>query len=230
MAAAVNNCIDSYPRPDPRKIAEALRFKWGPLPLWLIEAKALDKTLYKAVKRIDKTEHLRLLSNDELKLRKTVTYRKWVKKLSQSIYHRETAWGVQTIHDASWTTADEFYWMLELPCFPYAIAEDPLITNDVYDRMANYALDIVLTDGLRQIVASDYSGPGYASLDEGSEYLQGTVMRISGDANEALDPDGVKNDLDALIRRGRFDKQFQALTEETKAVHAELLTQRLSRR
>jgi hypothetical protein len=230
MAAAVHKPADTYARPDPRKIAEHCGFKWGPRPVWLVEAEALNKTLYKAKKHIDKTEHLRLLGNDELKLRETATYRKWVKKLSQPVHYREAEWGVQTILDASWTAPGEFYWKVELPCFPRAIADDPLITDDHRNGMYNYPLDIALTNGLHQIVSSAYSGPGEANVDEGDEFLHGTVVEVSGGTNEVLDHYDVAKGLAAMFLDAQFDQHLQTLVNETKAIQSKLLKRLLSHR
>ncbi|MDR6450295.1 hypothetical protein ACTJLC_21885 [Paraburkholderia sp. 22099] len=230
MAAAVHKDTDSYARPGPREIARLCGFDWAPRPLWLIEAEALNKTLYKAKKHIDKTQHLTLLGNDELKLQETATYAKWVKKLSHPVLCREAVWGVQTIHDASWTASGEFYWKVEVHCFPRAIAEDPLITDDHRDGMYNYPLDIVLTNGLYQLVTSAYCGPGEVDVDEGDEFLHGTVVDVSGGANEVLDDHDVAKGLAAIFLDGQFDQQFQALVNETKAIQSKALKRRLSQR
>lgn len=225
MDAEVTKNAVAFVRPDRHAMAEALGLKYGSLPPCLVDFMALNRTLTKAVKNIDKDEHLRLLSADETQLSKTSTFERHVRKLSLFTFYRETSWGIQTFVDTSIASGGDHFWGLKVRCHPSVIIEDPLILKDVCEWRGythNYALDMVLVEGMREMIYSRYSGPGEIIVDEGDEFTEGMIIEITGGANESLDSIRVAHGLENVFERGEFDALFLKLVEETKAAHRNL--------
>jgi hypothetical protein len=207
-------------------MAGILGFERGFLPPELIRSQALCRTLTKAVKNIDKDRHIELWASDELKLGATHAFERNSRELSKPVFRRVSPVGTLVLRDSSCGTREDFYWCVDIEFYPTAIVEDPHLVADVCQRvngfLINHALDITLNRELWPLVDEEYTGPGFALVDEGDEFNVGAIIRVSGDLNEVLDSEDVASGLNALFADDQFDDLVSYVVEHTKLMHRNL--------
>jgi hypothetical protein len=227
MATKVHTTTDGeICRPDMERMADILGFERGFLPPELIRSQALCRTLTKAVKRIDKEGHINLWASDELQLETTRAFARNSRELSKPVLRREAPAGTLVLRDSSCGTRKDFYWSVDIEFYPTAIVEDPRLVADVCQPvngfLINHALDIALNRELWDLVDEEYSGPGFALVDEGDEFNVGAIIRVSGDLNEVLDSEDVASGLNAVFADDQFDDLVSYVVEHTKMIHRNL--------
>ncbi|CAB3801825.1 hypothetical protein LMG28614_05502 [Paraburkholderia ultramafica] len=204
-------------------IVHALGCSFGSLPQRHVEFEARDKTLLKKVKNISKSEHLRRLKKNEEPHFQGATYQQFFERYSRPVFLRECEWGILVLQDKSSTKRGQFHLCIKLKFLPDAIVTDPLIADDISTPYGYQALDLVITDHMRDFILEKYDGPGSIDVDEGDHFCEAMVIEIEGegDGNDHnLDMNRIAEELHKVFCDGEFDRRFSALVKKTQAIYA----------
>ena len=190
-------------------IAQAIGTQWAAPPYPLVDFKARNKALCKAARDIDKSEHLRRLSQDApANLRDTLSYKYWLCRFSRPVHMGQKVWGVYVLKDTSHVEDGMSVQKVGVEFYPTALIANPCLNDDPP------GLDIELTYGLWELV-SQYDGPGFILPGEGDEFPQGLILTVFGEPNQELDAHLVGRGLAKILNSGEFDRKFSAIVKQT---------------
>jgi hypothetical protein len=203
-------------------IQAAMGMESRPLPEWLAVSVATHSTLNRDEKRIDKPTHLRRSKPENRAIRRSDSFkRKFAKTSTVNVLHYARPWGVIEVRATapfeSFEVKDEWFEGVSLHFRARAVAENPMLQDDVFHRGQFCAADLVFTDWLRLYLAQRYSGPVELCVDEGDSFLDVAVVQVIG-IRGSTDWHAAGKAL-AAIFNPKFDAAAAALMKKVQRVH-----------
>lgn len=200
-------------------LATGLKMKIACRPDWLIEAIAVHSALTREEKNIDKVRHLELAQDDRASILEWESFqRKRAKGSVAEAALLAAEWGVIELRvQPPRGKGDGSCEDPVLLVRPQAIADEPLLLQDLIYLKEYWAIDLRLTSWLRWYLDQRYSGPGELNVDEGDSFLEAATITIIG-LSDALAWQVAGEALGAIFN-DRFDADVAALIKKVRRVH-----------